>query len=88
MSVASLVLATLSGVTTLFGLVPCLGWLNWFGIPISVAAVAMGVVGLVADKDPTTREGRNQNVHLIALVGGLICIGVGAIRCTLGGGFF
>ena len=67
-------LSTLIGIAALLaaliGLVPLLGWLNWFVIPV----VAVGLVlGLLSNK--TT--GRNIN---------LVVLAIAAVRLFMGGG--
>ncbi len=83
---AALVLLLVAAGITAAGLVPCLGWLNWFAVPISCTTVLIGGLGLANDKDPTTGLPQAQALYLTAvLVGGLL-IGLGVVRCTLGGG--
>ncbi len=78
-------LIVLAGAFTAAGLIPCLGWLNWFGIPCSVVCASLGIAGMVSDKDA---GGANQNTGLYtaAIVVGVLCVGIGAVRCLLGGG--
>lgn len=85
MSAASALLVMLSASLTLLGLVPCLGWTNWVGVPLSFCCALVGLIGLATDRD---REGRAQAVgmHLAALLVGATAAGIGALRCMLGGG--
>ncbi len=86
MSIASLVLIVLSALSTAAGL-PCfLGCLNWLAVPLSLATVVAGLVGLATDRDPTSGRSANGQVHLLAVVLGLLFSAVGAARCALGGG--
>lgn len=86
MKVATMVLLTLGILLTLAGLVPCLGWLNWFGVPICSATAIMGIIGLATDKDPVTGVNESQALYVCALVFGLVLGVVGAIRCSAGAG--
>jgi hypothetical protein len=48
----SIVVASL----TLVGLVPCLGWLNWFTLFGAKVAIILSIVSLVAGKNPNARS--------------------------------
>lgn len=39
----------------LVGLVPCLGWLNWFTIIAAKAALIVCIIGVTTEKDPARR---------------------------------
>ena len=82
---ASQVLLICSLSITLLGLAPCLGWLNWIGVPTSIACAVVGCVGLVSDRDPSGAS-PNAGLHAAALTLGLVLLVVGSIRCLLGGG--
>lgn len=86
MSTASLVLIVLSALSTAAGLPCCLGCLNWLAVPLSLATALTGIAGLATDRDPTTGRSANRQVHLLAIVLGLLFAAVGAARCALGGG--
>jgi len=86
MSVSSLTLLFLSAALTLFGLVPCLGWLNWVAIPLCFVTVVVGVMGLASDKDPHSGEARGRGVHLLAVICGLVLGAVATLRWVLGAG--
>ncbi len=85
MPIVSLVLIVLSVLTTAAGLPCCLGCVNWFAVPISLAAVAMGLVGLATDKRPDGKVNEG-NLYLTAVIVGVLCAVIGAVRCTMGGG--
>ena len=88
MSISSLTLLFLSGFLTLFGLLPCLGWLNWGAIPLSFVTVVVGVMGLASDKDPQTGEARGRAAHLMAVIFGVVLGAVATLRWMLGAGIF
>lgn len=87
MSVSSLTLLFFSAFLTLFGLIPCLGWLNWIALPLCLVTVVVGVMGLASDKDPSTGQARGRNAHLAAVIFGLILASVSFLRWVLGGFF-
>ncbi|MFO0611487.1 MAG: hypothetical protein U0414_02780 [Polyangiaceae bacterium] len=68
------------------GLIPCLGWVNWAAVPINIAGLVLGIVGLTRkDKKPdgTTPDG---GLYLAAIIVCALCMVVGTIRCILGAG--
>lgn len=82
MRTATIVFLILSASFTLMGLIPCLGFLNWLGIPCSAACALLGLIGTTSKETPE----KDKQVHLAALIIGVCLIGIGAIRCLLGGG--
>ncbi len=86
MKTATLVVLVLGVLLVLGGLVPCLGWMNWLGVPLAAAAALLGIIGLATDRDPETRQVRSQALYICALVFGLTLATVGALRCGAGGG--
>ena len=86
MSIAAIALLTLSVLFTLVGIVPCLGCLNYVGIPLSLVTAVVGVVGLASDRDPQTNEPRDRGLHLLAVVGGIVLMAIGMVRLSLGAG--
>jgi hypothetical protein len=88
MSTASLVLSILSVLSTVAGLPCCLGWINWFAVPIASACAVVGLLGIALDRDPATRAARDVNTHLAAVIVGVACVAIGSLRCAAGGGCF
>lgn len=86
MSTASLVMITLSVLSTAAGLPCCLGCINWLAVPVSLATLAVGLVGLGTDKDPATGAVRDVKLHLAAVIVGVLCAAIGTVRCGVGGG--
>jgi len=75
--------ANLSLVVTLLvlvGMIPCLGWVQWFGAVIAGVAIVVGGLGLLVDKPEA------KTAHIVALVVGILGGGVGALRLCLGAG--
>ena len=71
-------LAVIVACIVLLGLVPCLGWLNWFAIIFGKVSLVMCIIGLVTEKDPARRS-----KAVVALVVLSIALGVAVIRLTL-----
>ncbi|MFT6145539.1 MAG: hypothetical protein ACJAZO_004833 [Myxococcota bacterium] len=69
------------------GMFPCLGWVQWFGAIVAAGAIITGGIGLLFDRDELGQS-QGQLAHLLALVTGLLCGGLGILRCGLGGGIF
>ena len=65
----------------LLGLVPCLGWMNWFVLIVGKITLILCVVGLATEKDPVRR-----NKAVIGLVIAATALGVGFVRLLIGGG--
>jgi len=88
MSTASFVLIVLSTLATAAAFPCCLGWLNWIAVPLSLATALVGAVGLAADREPASGRPAHTQVHVLAIVLGLLLTAVGAARCAFGGGCF
>jgi hypothetical protein len=74
---AGIVLASV----TLLGLIPCLGWLNWFTLIFGKMAIILSIVALVADKDAS-----RKNMAVIGLVLSSSAVVVAILRLIIGGG--
>jgi hypothetical protein len=72
------VFAIVGGLAFVGGLVPCLGWVNWLGVPLNLITLILGIVGM-------TKETPNKGAYIAALIVGVIGILGGALRCFLGG---
>ena len=60
LNIASLAIGAFALLVTLIGIIPLFGWINWFGIPIAVVGLAIGVLS-------HSRGGRNLNLIVIAV---------------------
>lgn len=72
MYIASFVLGLVSIVGALIGFLPCLGWINWFNIPIAVTGLIISIVATVKDDG----EPRWMGITGISLCGFAILVGV------------
>ena len=66
---------------TVLGLIPCLGWLNWFTLIFGKMAIVLCVVALVTDKDAS-----RKSMAVIGLVLSSVAVVVAIIRLIIGGG--
>lgn len=86
MHVASLIFTVFGAGIVVCGLVPCLGWMNWIGVPMCAAACLIGILGLASDKDPTTNLSRNVPIYFAGILVPIVMGGIGTLRCILGSG--
>lgn len=70
LNILSLIIGLITGVVAVFGLIPFLGWANWFVIPVAGLGL---VLGLISDR----KEGQILN---------LVVIAVALVRLSIGGG--
>jgi hypothetical protein len=70
LNVLSLLIGVAAGVVALFGIIPFIGWANWFVIPIAGLGLVLGLIS-------SRKEGQILN---------LVVIAVALVRLTLGGG--
>ncbi len=76
------VMGIVVGSIMLVGLIPCLGWMNWFTLFIGVISKFICVVAIFTEKDiPGAR-----NKALIGWVITAVAIMIGGVRLLLGGG--
>lgn len=84
MSVVALIWGILAFVGLLFGLLPCLGWMNWMNVPFAG-------LGLVFAAIVWSRESRPGGAPGMAVAGFLlsaVAVAFGLFRLWLGGGVF
>lgn len=86
MSNASFAMLLVSVISTIAGLPCCLGWLNWFAVPLALATIVVGLVGLATDKNPITGQINESRLHLAAVIVGVLCAVIATLRCAAGGG--
>jgi hypothetical protein len=63
------------------GLIPCLGWLNWFTLALSAIAFVLCIVALLGEKNPAV-----QRKAVTGLVLASVAAFLGGIRLILGFG--
>ena len=71
-------LAVVVACIVVLGLVPCLGWLNWFAIIFGKVSLVMCIIGVATEKDPSRRS--KAVVGLVLLC---VALGVAVFRLTL-----
>lgn len=70
LNVLSLLVGIATGIVAVFGLIPFLGWANWFLLPIAGLGLVLGLIS-------SRREGQILN---------LVVIAIALVRLSLGGG--
>lgn len=82
MQTLSLILGILAIVGMLLGFFPCLGWWNWFNIPLAGVGLIISVIALA-----TGKQGKKGGS-----IAGVICCAIavffGLVRLIAGGGVF
>lgn len=71
LNILSLLIGIAAGVVAVFGLIPFVGWANWFVIPVAGLGLLLGLIS-------SRKEGQILN---------LVVIAVALVRLSLGGGF-
>jgi asparagine N-glycosylation enzyme membrane subunit Stt3 len=72
LNLLSMLIGIAAGAIALFGLIPFVGWANWFVIPIAGLGLLFGLIS-------RRREGQILN---------LVVIAVALVRLSIGGGLF
>ena len=70
LNVLSLLIGVAAGVVALFGIIPFVGWANWFVLPIAGLGLVLGLIS-------SRKEGQILN---------LVVTAIALVRLTLGGG--
>jgi asparagine N-glycosylation enzyme membrane subunit Stt3 len=70
LNVVSLLIGLVAGTIALFGIIPFIGWANWFVLPIAGLGLVLGLIS-------SRKEGQILN---------LVVIAVALVRLTIGGG--
>ncbi len=70
LNILSLVIGIAAGAVAVFGLIPFLGWANWFLLPVAGIGLVLGLIS-------SRKEGQILN---------LVVIGIALVRLSLGGG--
>lgn len=71
-------LAVVVACIVMLGLVPCLGWLNWFALIFGKVSLVTCIVALVTEKDPTRRGKAVAGLIILSCA-----LGVAVIRLVL-----
>lgn len=70
LNILSLVIGLATGVVAVFGLIPFLGWANWFLLPVAGLGLVLGLIS-------RRKEGQILN---------LVVIAIALVRLSIGGG--
>lgn len=79
MSIVGFIIGILTGIGATISIVPLLGWLNWFNIPVAVLGLILCIVGV--------NKGKNKGIGTAGIVINAILIIYGIIRLASTGGF-
>jgi len=92
MKQASLIIGIFAIVGMCIGFIPCLGWFNWFNIPLAIVGIILGALAYNEQRnieyrydDPMIR--RNNDVP-IGLILCSVAFVFGAFRLVIGLGVF
>ena len=80
MQVAGFIMGILSIFGMLFGLIPFLGWSNWFVIPFATVGLIISIVGVAVS--------RRCGIGVAGIVLCTIALFISIPRLIIGGGFF
>jgi hypothetical protein len=80
MATAGLVLGIFCGFGMLIGMVPFLGWVNWFNLPLAFVALCLSGASL-----GTSDDSRLRSRALAGVILAVAALGFGGIRWALGG---
>ena len=70
LNILSLLIGIVAGAVAIFGLVPFLGWANWFLLPVAGFGLVLGLIS-------ARKEGQILN---------LVVIAIALVRLSIGGG--
>jgi len=79
MGIAGLIIGIITIVGFFIGLIPFLGWFNWFNIPLAVLGLILSIIA----------TGMNERLKGPAITGIILCgiaVFIGAFRLLIGGG--
>ena len=86
LKIAAIILLALGSALTLVGMFPCLGLVNWLAVPLNAALAIVGIVGVTAGpRDPSGRP-YNMELHIAAIILGVLLAAASTVRCLAGGG--
>lgn len=72
-------ISVVAGLFAILGLLPLLGWLNWFTtLPAALVAVLLGFLGVLRDEQ--------RAISVLALVAGVAILAWALFRLSIGGG--
>jgi hypothetical protein len=81
MATAGLVLGIFCTFGMMTGMVPFLGWINWFNLPLAFIALCLSGAALVSGG----QDGSGRSKALAGVILAIVAIGFGGIRWVLGG---
>ena len=80
---ASMIIGVIVSCFMIVGLVPCLGWLNWFTLSVGGVNLIISVIALL-----NAKTDKSRNMATIGLVVTLLACAIGFVRLLLGACIF
>lgn len=77
----SMTLGIITACFMLIGMIPCLGWLNWFTLTLAFPAIIISIVAAATEQRPDAR-----NKAIIGLILASVAMFLGGFRLILGAG--
>ena len=93
MKMASLVLGIVTIVGMFIGFIPCLGWLNWFNLPLAAIGIVLGAIDYNQANQTMAQTGYDpaytpKKPFPLGLVLCAAAFAFGLLRLIAGGGIF
>ncbi len=79
MSIVGFIIGILTGIGSTISIIPFLGWLNWFNVPVAGLGLILCIVGV--------GRGKNKGIGTAGIVINAILVVYGIVRLATGGGF-
>lgn len=89
MKLASLIIGITALIGMLIGFIPCLGWFNWFNIPLALIGLILGLVDYSNAELPQTDYDPLKGYQKPFPTGALLCgiaLALSSLRLVIGGG--
>jgi len=92
MKQANLVIGIIAIVGMFIGFIPCLGWFNWFNIPLAIVGIILGALAYNDERNdyynnPISMSGKSPETP-IGLILCCVAFVLGGIRLIVGFGIF
>ncbi len=79
MGIAGLIVGIIAIIGFFIGMVPFLGWFNWFNIPLAAVGLLLSIIGAATARD-------NRTPAVVGIILCAIAVIIGGFRLMLGGG--
>ena len=79
MGIAGLIVGIIAIIGFFIGMVPFLGWFNWFNIPLAAVGLLLSIIGAATARD-------NRTPAVVGIILCAVAVIIGGFRLMLGGG--